>query len=318
MDCEDYASNVCFLIGSILYVWLAVWDIIDNNATDDDSDDERIGRGLDTISPYDLLSEVAAWCYVIDAGFQISKLICHHNKKGNIDEVSSNGTNNLQNDDDAMATSLVDHTSDTSSFDYATHHHSHGHIETVPNPKGCWETRRCVAGAMVGVTFGAGAVLELASSYVVDTNEPVSDILSMASCHIYLVNALLLTAPLFSSYQWKDLRRFSMKRLCRTDNLEYLGDLFFLIGSVIDVILSYWNLEFTDLNLVGYGYLLSAILWLIDAIFYIAADHIGFDDDSIDQNNANTENTSDLLCAECDDHCTEQLAIITENVCTEN
>ena len=42
MRFEDYASNICFLVGSILYVWLAVWDIIDDNddTGDDDSDDD--------------------------------------------------------------------------------------------------------------------------------------------------------------------------------------------------------------------------------------------------------------------------------------
>jgi hypothetical protein len=351
---EDYASNICFLVGSILYVWLAVWDIIDDSATDDDDDDgdddedddppiaddhfldqfpvftvlERkykflvIVRALITMSPYVLLSAGAAWCYVVDAGFQISKLVCHHDKKRSRYVVaSSSASSNRQCNDDAIAMPLVAHSGNPSAFEHHSYYfyHNHGHIETsdmdsIPDQKGCWKKRRCVAGVMVGLTFGTGAAFDLAASFIVDKNEPVSDMLSMVACHIYLVNALLLTAPLFFSYQWKDIRQFSIKRLCRADNLEYLGDLFFLIGSIIDVLLSYWNLEFTGLNLVDYGYLLSAILWLIDAIFYIAADYIGFDDDDDDSigHDANTSKMNDQMYIECDDHSDEQLAILTE------
>jgi hypothetical protein len=331
---EDYASNICFLVGSILYVWLAVWDIVEeyddaaagdnDDGNDDDADDDPpiaddhfldqypifsllerrykalgIIRFLITLSPYVLVSVMAAWCYVIDAGFQIAKLICHNRKITSRPTTDGLVSNSYLVDENGIPLSTEEAAAGANSTDViyqrAHFYHNHGHVEysdidSLPGEKGCWRRQRCISAAMIGLTFGTGAAFDLAGGLIVDSLEPLSDMLSMIACHIYLLNALLLTMPIFSSCSLrKPFPNINELCHCHGAKLEYIGDLLFLIGSIIDVMLSYWNLEFSGLNLVNYGFLLSAVLWLIDAIFYIAADYIGYEDEDDDSEEGEEE-----------------------------
>jgi len=59
--------------------------------------------------------------------------------------------------------------------------------------------------------------------------------------------------------------------------LERVGAVLFLIGSVIDAVLSYYygvNLSYAGYMRVNYFNLTSAILWQIDSVLYIIADGI--------------------------------------------
>jgi hypothetical protein len=118
-------------------------------------------------------------------------------------------------------------------------------------------------------TFGMAAFIELLSCLYVDQDEGLSDYMSMFAAHIYFVNA----APLF-------LTSFHEQYYWKSDSLEDFGDLMFLMGVIIDVVLSYWELYFPSNTIVAWFYLLSALLWLADAIVCIVAQLIYRDEDN--------------------------------------
>ena len=116
-------------------------------------------------------------------------------------------------------------------------------------------------------TFGLAAILEFTS------NLNDSAILRSISNHVYLLNSMLM---LSGRNKW---RIHSIPSA-----FEIIGDFLFAIGSVTDVILSYWYFRVVgqmgdDVDAgaadraVAMGDLFSAGLWLMDAILYIAAGY---------------------------------------------
>jgi hypothetical protein len=122
----------------------------------------------------------------------------------------------------------------------------------------------------VQLTFGAAAVCDLLSSLIYREESPsVSFDFSIAAVHWYLVNSILM----LSSKQLSCRSRFT--------RLSLIGDVLFLIGSVIDVFLSYFfNTRTSDATwrLVSIGKVVSSLLWLIDSILYILANIYDEDD----------------------------------------
>jgi hypothetical protein len=136
----------------------------------------------------------------------------------------------------------------------------------------------------LGATFGLGALLDLVSSLTVDLrNEKWTDLTAFAAVHSYLVNAILLLSG----------KRHSFQTL--PDVLEVVGDLFFFTGSVVDVVLSYFYSETTSdatWKLVDRGNLVSAVLWLVDAMLCMVADYLVaeiYDADNHDEEEEETE-----------------------------
>jgi len=130
-----------------------------------------------------------------------------------------------------------------------------------------------------GTTFALGAMFEFASTLASDDNCPtVSDNFIKVGLHSYLFNAVLVLAGKPSSDG-----SFS-------DRLSSLGDLLFLIGSSIDVILTYFYDTPSAWKLVEWGNLISSILWLVDSFLYILAGHYN--------NNNDSEGTENLAAGE--------------------
>jgi hypothetical protein len=116
----------------------------------------------------------------------------------------------------------------------------------------------------VQLTFGAAAVCDLMSALIYREESPsCSYDFSIAAVHWYLVNAILM----LSTKQLSCRSRFT--------SLSLIGDVLFLIGSIIDVFLSYFfNTRSSDAvwRLVSIGKVVSSLLWLIDSILYILAN----------------------------------------------
>jgi hypothetical protein len=123
----------------------------------------------------------------------------------------------------------------------------------------------------VQLTFGAAAVCDLMSSLIYREESPsCSYDFSIAAVHWYLVNAILM----LSAKQLSCRSRFT--------RLSLIGDVLFLIGSVIDVFLSYFfNTRSSDAiwRIVSIGKVVSSLLWLIDSILYILANIYEEEDD---------------------------------------
>jgi Cation efflux family len=221
-----WASNLLFLLGSILYVRLALWDIrIREQESFADDDDKTTQRKSVWLSPYMVLSAAAASCYVVDAALQVFKS----------PEETTNG-------------------SSSNSSSENNHNHLFHRFQSSRIAKLC-----------VGLTFGLGALLDFMSAVSSTLNDQRwTNWTAIGAAHAYLLNAILLLAG-------KKVASF----LTLADSVEMVGDGLFLVGSVVGVLLSYfYNVKtpYGVLKYVDQGNLLTSVLWLVDALLYIAAD----------------------------------------------
>lgn len=124
--------------------------------------------------------------------------------------------------------------------------------------------RRTVLAAL---TFGAAALSAFVAVLIEysDGTEFASDVCNSISIHMYIVSALI-------SVTGKRTRPWLAQRSCldNHENLEDLGDLFFLIGSVMDGVLCDSSLD-DNVKLLP---VLSSLLWLLDACFYLLSDFV--------------------------------------------
>jgi hypothetical protein len=113
------ASNFLFLAASCLYVWLAIWDIRSEQDWEDEGNDDddtvTINQPfMDTLlSPYILVSALAAFCYVLDCACHVSTLLpwcCNaanndnKNQNNNLNDSSPSSSYLPPNEEDAVAT----------------------------------------------------------------------------------------------------------------------------------------------------------------------------------------------------------------------
>jgi hypothetical protein len=122
----------------------------------------------------------------------------------------------------------------------------------------------------VGCTFGLAAICDLIGELIWDDDKPGPGYAAgSAAVHIYLLNAVLTISgrcPTFSS-----LPRSMMSA----------GDILFLVGSVIDVLISYVDNPDTPASwykFIAWCALFSAGLWFLDSILYILANHFETDE----------------------------------------
>jgi hypothetical protein len=224
-----WTSNLLFLVGSCLYVWLALWDIHSEKSwylAVEES--QAASRWTTWMNPYMIVSVAAASCYVIDA----TRLVCHRSQGlSHPVGLEQAGTN--------------------------VHHQSHNHFLHR------FQSSKAVA-VSVGLTFGLGAVFDLVAALTSELPDPrISDWAVVGASHSYFVNAVLL------------LSGKSVVFTTPSQKAAVLGDFLFLVGSLIEVSLSYFYIgQESDLvwKYVYIGYLFSSILWLLNALLYIAAD----------------------------------------------
>ena len=210
-------ANCCFFVGSILYLGVSVWNVIDayryygEHYDDDDEENEQFWTG------YRLLSSTAAIMYV--------------------------------------ANSLID--GRVAIFEIRGKRES---IRFGEDPR--WEI-----GA--AVTFGVAALFDFLSALIWNDNDMWPGYFTgSAAVDIYLLNAVLVITgrkPNFTTLP---------------ESFMSAGDILFLIGSAIDVIISFVDNPKAPSSrsiLIAWLSFASSALWFLDALLYICADY--FDDD---------------------------------------
>jgi hypothetical protein len=236
-------SNAFFFIGSLIYVWVACWNIsrLRNDTSNipspgmDSTVDNKFFGGFGDVSLYYVVSVLAPLNYVVDAVLQLADL--------------------------PIAES--------------------GHLQKGFHDKPILEVG-------VQLTFGAAAVCDLMSSLIYREESPSSSYdFTIAAVHWYLVNGILMLSA----------KQLSCRS--RSTRLSLIGDVLFLIGSVIDVFLSYFfNTRTSEAiwRLVSIGKVVTTLLWLIDSILYILANiYEEEDDDEEEQDDDEVYKEDDYL-----------------------
>jgi hypothetical protein len=221
-------SNIFFLFGSILYVWLAVWDYQDaaKGVNDDDgpsilsphalleheTDDDRIEIDFPSftiaVSAYTALSASGALMYVFDAIFQIQEL--------------------------------------TNSSGISNHHLLHG-LRHIPLLK-----------TSIGLAFGVGALLDFISSMTENLEDPrISRYFGVSSSYIFLLSAFLVSVGKeFCFDTLADVMESSGDILFITGSIIDVLSFYFLAGKDAHQV-AVGDLVFTSL------WLLDAILYIL-------------------------------------------------------
>lgn len=227
-----YLSNLFFLLGSIIYVWLAVWDYqnaeqgvhhgespslleskerLEHETEDNNRMVIHFPGFTMTMNTNRVISASAALMYVFDAVFQITDIT---NRTGN------NSNNHLL--------------------------HGLRHIPLL-------ETS-------TGLAFGVGAILDFICTMTASLEDPrISRYFGVSSSYTYLLSAFLISIGKNTSFD------------TIADGIESCGDILFITGSIIDVV-SMYVLAGRDAHEVAVGDLVFTSLWLLDAIIYILAD----------------------------------------------
>jgi hypothetical protein len=223
-------SNFLYLLGSGLYVYLAIWDI--QNEKYWYSPEGKTTKSK-WFHPYLMVSVAAASCYVIDA----LMLLCY--------VLTSSVNTNTQTSNEST----------TIEYGHFLHRFQ--------------QTNSRIATICVAVTFGLGAILDLLSAFTSEMSDPhISNWAVVGAAHSYLVNAIIVLSSKTATLETLSQR------------VTVLGDTLFLIGSLVDVSLSYFFIgeesDFVWKN-VYLGYLFSSILWLINALLYFTADVVSKD-----------------------------------------
>lgn len=219
-------ANASFFIGSILYVWQAIWNLMYDYkwyGGNDEGNDEDAEYDDDYVEPfwsfYKVLSMIAALMYVANA--LVDGRVAVSEMRGKV------GSGRFGDD-----------------------------------PR--WEIG-------VAVTFGVAALCDFLSELIAtDDNEWPSYAAGCAAVDIYLLNAVLVVSG----------RRPQFTSLPKT--LMSSGDILFMIGSIIDVTISFVNdPKVPTSRYIGLAWFsfASAALWFIDSILYILADYLSDDDD---------------------------------------
>jgi hypothetical protein len=123
----------------------------------------------------------------------------------------------------------------------------------------------CASSALL---FGCAAMLDLMNSISVNVFSRYGDdagYMNIVSAHLYLMSAIcaMMNTNTISIYSGTH------------EMLNVAGDIMFMVGSLIDVIISY----ISDPDIVASNQhillrlgMLSSVLWVIDALFYLVAD----------------------------------------------
>lgn len=141
------------------------------------------------------------------------------------------------------------------------------------------------------VTFGVAALCDLLSEIIWnDENMWSGYFAGCAAVDIYLLNAILVLAG----------RRPTFESLPRS--LMSAGDILFLIGSVIDVLISLIDNPKAPSSRaieIAWSSFVSAALWFLDSLLYILADHLSDDDDysSVDSDESSSEDELEITSA---------------------
>ena len=258
----SFLSDSFFMVGGIVYVVLSIWDYI--------------GWDDETLS-YKSCMVMGPLVYLVNSVIDIMWA----NRVSRREKVRRR-MKRLWTEAAAMAstTEMVDTSGkelDDSTSSSETHEESGAekNVSTWARWKTsvterCAKIRRHAAHrrtVLAALTFGLAALAAFVAviiDYAGDADESrMVDICNIISINIYVVSAAI-------SVTGKRTRPWLAHRTClgNHETLEDLGDLFFLIGSLVDGVLCDFDLDDKALLLPVF----SSLLWLLDACFYILSD----------------------------------------------
>jgi hypothetical protein len=238
-------SDSFFLIGGILYITISLWDILGTKNTDKNH-------------AYNVICALAPFVYVLNSLVDIqwaSHMQQRHRIRRQMTKQWSESlveffspfsiTETKQNDQESLF------------FGRLRRHAAH---------------RRSLWAAL---SFGVAALLGFLSVLYSDNYE-----MNSASNHVYIVSAIIALSGK-RNRPWLEVSALNIGNndqyssavsafLVSPGALEDVGDLMFLVGSIVDSVLVDFNFDQDSLSL------FSAILWFIDACFYLQADYVMF------------------------------------------
>lgn len=233
----SFLSDSCFLLGSILYLCLSYYDFFEKEPS--------FYIILDFAAPLLFLANSAVdvhWANQVQQRLQVKKAM-----KQSFEQ-----------------TILSPQTSDEE--------------EETPTP--VWYRRiRKHAGhrksLYAAATFGIAAFLAVVAvllNYIQQEHMLSTTVFDIASAHVYILSAVIAvtgrrTRPFFTANEKQ--RYCSIVR--EPEALEDIGDFLFLVGSLLDALLE--DVHQMD-HIVICGAIISSILWLVDALFYLQSDFV--------------------------------------------
>jgi hypothetical protein len=257
----SFLSDSFFIVGGMVYVTLSIWDYFDWDAYNMCYKTLMIMGPLVYLvnSIIDIIwaSRVSQRNKMKSRLQQLWSDACPNDSVMEMERTSDESIINRQKNDRAIIqANLMPQKPTFSSFAVATYKKIRRHAAH----------RRTFLAA---ITFGAAALVAfvavLIDSSHQDEDNAVADYCNHISVHAYLLSAVI-------SVTGKRTRPWLAQRSCldNHETLEDLGDILFLIGSLVDDILIDANIE----DSVAYMPLLSSLLWLLDACFYILSDFV--------------------------------------------
>lgn len=258
----SFLSDSFFMVGGIVYVVLSIWDFL---------------RWDDQTLSYKTCMVMGPLVYLVNSIIDI----VWANRVSRREKVRRR-MKRLWEEAAAMAsaTEMVDTTGkevddSTSSSNTNEEIGAETNVSTLGRWKAavaerCAKIRRHAAHrrtVLAAITFGLAALAAFVAviiDYSGDADESrMVDICNYISINTYVVSALI-------SVTGKRTRPWLAHRTClgNHETLEDLGDLFFLIGSLVDGVLCDFDLDDKALYLGVF----SSLLWLLDACFYILSD----------------------------------------------
>jgi hypothetical protein len=296
----SYISDSLFVIGSIAYLVLSIWDWL---AIDKDTVNVHEGiwyRILDIVAPFIYVSNS-----IIDTQWALSAIrkesVKRNMQKGwNEWRTFINDENDNNNDDIGCNMSLcccigrgVEGETSSSSQGDNEQHQEHQRRCTI---RGWWNNftiqsfcqsiRKHVAhrrSLLAAITFGIAATCELVVRFI--SSQSTIKYCELISTHTYIVSAIISVTGR-RVRPW--LTPTNTYLLCDPERLEDLGDILFLIGCIIDGIID--DLYTNEQNNAPIISIITSILWLIDSFFYFCADFVRTDQEhgnDVSNNDAN-------------------------------
>ena len=263
-----WRSCTFFLLGGLFYTLQSVLDIVDikyyEEMDDDDGDgDDAFYLDLtDTISipMYSLVYGSAALSYVISAFIDFTLISMYSkNKSSSIPkEILSTNDGSIEDVRKSSITSL--------------------------SKSSVTKRVKSVNSNMLSVLFfGIAAFIDLIAAFIYLPYPYQSDLLSGIACPIYFLEAIFAVCGRFSrpkdATHYDDDSTYSSSESSTHEHemvycLDTIGDILFLVGAIIDVVIGYYYLipKYDDSMSLAYWSLGSNILWLIDGILYMSAE----------------------------------------------
>jgi hypothetical protein len=251
---QSTMSNMVFLTAGAMYLTTAIWDL-------------RPPKSPTDILVYNIIGYMAPITYLFNSLIDIhlaNRIRRYKKKKKRASSLQLLDENN--NSNAAFKRSEQEQEQATNITTKST---TKGNKLNKEKVRKFAAHRRELSAAMSFFIAALFSVLSILAEWMGD-NETTMAILDGISVHTYVISAIIaIVGSRIVTRRNIDTCCLSLATLSNdADTLETLGDVFFLIGSIVDAVL--FDCHFDD---EGVGWpILSSVLWCIDALLYLNSD----------------------------------------------